>query len=179
NLPAGYAAMTHQTDSERDMLRDAIRRFMKSEVAPIVARHDSEKTFPFEILKGLAQFGYIGGQLSEEDGGMGLDKLTWAMMMEEAGYTWLSLRTMLNITNGPIQNLASQGTPEQKERYLKPLLASDRRVYTAISEPGTGPNMPQIQSRADLQGAHYVINGRKLWIRSGAFAYGRSVVDRP
>lgn len=170
--------MNQQTQSERDMLRDAIRRFMRSQVAPVVAKHDSEKTFPFEILQGLAQFGYIGGQLAEEDGGMGLDKLTWAMMMEEAGYTWLSLRTMLNITNGPIQNLASQGTPEQKERFLKPLLASERRVFTAISEPGTGSNIAQIQTRADLEGDDYVINGRKLWISNGAFADFGIVVAR-
>lgn len=170
--------MNQQTDTERDMLRDSIRRFMKSEVAPLVAKHDSEKSFPFEILKGLAQFGYLGGQLSEEAGGMDLDKLTWAMMMEEAGYTWLSLRTMLNITNGPIQNIAKEGTAEQKERFLKPLLAGDRRCFTAISEPGTGSNIAQIQTRADLVDDHYVINGRKLWISNGVFADFGIVVAR-
>lgn len=97
--------------AEQTMLRDSIRRFMKSEVAPVVARHDQERTFPFELLKPLAEFGYLGGRLAEEEGGMGLDQLTWAMLMEEAGYAWLSLRTMLNITNAAINKLAAEATP--------------------------------------------------------------------
>lgn len=170
--------MYYQINADQEMLRDSIRRFMKSEVAPLVSKHDVEKTFPFEILKGLSQFGYIGGRLPEDQGGMGMDQMTWAMLMEEAGYTWLSLRTMLNITNGSIQKLADEGTHEQKERFLKPLLAGERKCCTAISEPGTGSNIAQIQTRADLVGDHYVINGRKLWITNGAFADFVIVVAR-
>ena len=88
--------------SEQEMLRDSVRRFMKSEVAPHVAQHDRDKTFPFELLKELSQFGYIGGRLPEALGGMDMDQMTWAMLMEEAGYTWLSLRTMVNITNAAV-----------------------------------------------------------------------------
>ncbi|ABF09476.1 alkylation response protein AidB-like acyl-CoA dehydrogenase [Cupriavidus metallidurans] len=170
--------MFFEATPEQRLLRDNIRRFMQAEVAPLISRHDQEKTFPFEILKGLAQFGYIGGRLSEEQGGMGLDQLTWAMMMEEAGYAWLSLRTILNITNGPIAKLAAVGTPDQKTRFLDPLLACERKVFTAISEPGTGSNIAQIQTRADLKGDHYVLNGRKLWITNGAFADFGIVVAR-
>ncbi|MCO4891265.1 acyl-CoA dehydrogenase family protein [Cupriavidus sp. WGtm5] len=170
--------MFFEATPEQRLLRDNIRRFMQAEVAPLVSRHDQEKTFPFEILKGLAQFGYIGGRLSEEQGGMGLDQLTWAMMMEEAGYAWLSLRTILNITNGPIAKLAAVGTAQQKARFLAPLLACERKVFTAISEPGTGSNIAQIQTRADLDGDHYVLNGRKLWITNGAFADFGIVVAR-
>ncbi len=164
--------------AEQTMLRDSIRRFMKSEVAPVVARHDQERTFPFELLKPLAEFGYLGGRLAEEEGGMGLDQLTWAMLMEEAGYAWLSLRTMLNITNAAINKLAAEATPAQKERFLKPLLANERRCFSAISEPGTGSNIAQVQTRADLQGDHYVLNGRKLWITNGAFGDFGIVVAR-
>ncbi|MDB5820457.1 MAG: acyl-CoA dehydrogenase [Rhizobacter sp.] len=170
--------MVLEPDADQLVLRDSIRRFMKSEVTPLIHKHDEARTFPFEILKGLSQFGYIGGKLSEADGGMGLDHVMWAMLMEEAGYAWLSLRTMLNITNGPILKLAAEGTAEQKKRFLEPLLACERRCFTAISEPGTGSNMAQIQTRADLQGDHYVLNGRKLWISNGAFADFGIVVAR-
>lgn len=170
--------MNFTPHADQELLRDSVRRFMKSEVAPLVAKHDAEKTFPFELLKELAQFGYIGGRLPESEGGMGLDQFTWAMLMEEAGYTWLSLRTMLNITNGPIHKLAAEGTAAQKARFLAPLLASERRVFTAISEPGTGSNIAQVQTRADLEGDHYVLNGRKLWITNGAFGDFGIVVAR-
>lgn len=170
--------MSFTLDADQALLRDSIRRFMKSEVTPLIAKHDVERSFPFELLKELAQFGYIGGRLPEEEGGMGMDQLTWAMLMEEAGYAWLSLRTMLNITNGPIHKIAAEGTPAQKERFLKPLLASQRRCFTAISEPGTGSNIAQVQTRADLKDDHYVLNGRKLWITNGAFADFGIVVAR-
>lgn len=170
--------MYFELNADTGLLRDSIRRFMKNEVAPIVSQHDRDKTFPFEILKGLADFGYIGGTLPESEGGMGLDRLTWAMMMEEAGYTWLSLRTMLNITNAAIARIAAEGNTEQKKRFLEPMLANERRCFTAISEPGTGSNIAQIQTRADLQGDHYVLNGRKLWISNGAFADFGLVIAR-
>ncbi|KAB7598031.1 acyl-CoA dehydrogenase family protein [Verminephrobacter eiseniae] len=170
--------MNFTPDAEQTLLRENIRRFMKSQVAPLIARHDADKSFPFELLEELAQFGYIGGRLPQAEGGMDLDSLTWAMLMEEAGYAWLSLRTMLNITNGSIHKIAAEGTPEQKERFLQPLLASQRRCFTAISEPGTGSNIAQVQTRADLQGDHYVLNGRKLWISNGAFADFGIVVAR-
>lgn len=165
-------------DADQEMLRDSVRRFMKSEVAPIVSEHDKAKTFPFELLKELTPFGYIGGRLPESLGGMELDTMSWAMLMEEAGYTWLSLRTMVNITNAAINKLAAEANEEQKERFLKPLMASERRVFNAISEPGTGSNIAQVQTRADLQGAHYVLNGRKLWITNGVFGDFGIVVAR-
>ena len=170
--------MPTMPETEREALRDSIRRFMKKEVAPLVAKHDAARTFPYELMKELAQFGYLGGRLPESQGGMDLDALTWGMLMEEAGYTWLSLRTMCNITNGPIHKIANEGTPAQQERFLKPLMAGERRVFTAISEPGTGSNIAQIQTRADLKGDHYVLNGRKLWISNGAFADFGIVVAR-
>lgn len=169
-----YSVLT----SEQEMLRDSVRRFMKSEVAPHVAQHDRDKSFPFELLGELSQFGYIGGRLPEEDGGMGLDQMTWAMLMEEAGYTWLSLRTMVNITNAAINKLAAEANEEQKQRFLHPLLNSQRRVFNAISEPGTGSNIAQVQTRADLEGDHYVLNGRKLWITNGVNADFGIVVAR-
>ena len=66
--------MNFTPDADQALLRHSIRRFMKSEVTPLIAKHDVEKTFPFEILKGLAQFGYIGGRLPESEGGMGMDQ---------------------------------------------------------------------------------------------------------
>jgi len=170
--------MYYELNSDQEMLRDSIRRFMKTEVTPLISKHDVEKTFPFEILQGLSQFGYIGGRIPEELGGMNMDHMTWALLMEEAGYTWLSLRTMLNITNGSIQKIASEGTPDQIERFLKPLLSGQRKSCTAISEPGVGSNIAQIQTRADLVDDHYILNGRKLWITNGAFADFAIVVAR-
>ena len=88
--------MNFELGAEQTALRDSIRRFMKAEVAPLIQAHEAARTFPFELMPKLAQFGYLGGMLPEADGGMGIPHPTWAMMMEELGYTWLSLRTMVS-----------------------------------------------------------------------------------
>jgi alkylation response protein AidB-like acyl-CoA dehydrogenase len=160
--------MDFELNSDQVALRDSIRRFMKKEVLPIVAQHDANKTFPFELLAELGQFGYLGGILPESVGGLGLDYPTWAMMFEEAGYHWLSLRTLINTTNIPMIMLAGHANDEQRERFLDPLFKGKRTVFSAITEPNVGSNIAGIQTRAELKGDHYVLNGRKLWITNGA-----------
>lgn len=170
--------MSLQFSEEQEMLRSSVQRFLADRVAPIVAEHEAQRTFPFELLKELADFGYIGGQLPEADGGLGLDYVSWAVLMEEAGYTWLSLRTMLNILNGVATRLSDHGTADQKELFLRPLLAGELRCCAAMSEPGVGSDMASIQTRADLDGDHYVLNGRKMWITNGVHADFSIVIAR-
>ncbi|GAA5233065.1 acyl-CoA dehydrogenase [Verticiella sediminum] len=170
--------MTTTLDNEQAVLRDSIRRYIREHVTPHIVRHEAERSFPFEVLAGLRDFGYVGGMLPEADGGMDLDYLTWAMLMEEAGYAWMSLRTLLNITNGAINRLHALGTPDQKARFLQPLLEGRRKPCMGITEPDTGSNVAGIQTRAELRGDHYVLNGRKLWITNGAWADFAIVVAR-
>ena len=100
------------------------------------------------------------------------------MMMEEAGYHWSSLRTLLNTHNMPILLLANHATAEQRGRFLDPLFAGSRQVFSAITEPDVGSNVAGIQTRADRDGDSYVLNGRKLWITNGAWADFGIVVAR-
>ncbi|CAB3927093.1 acyl-CoA dehydrogenase family protein [Achromobacter anxifer] len=163
---------------EQQELQHSIRRFMLAEVAPLVAQHEKARTFPFELMPKLAELGYLGGNLPEDQGGHGIDMPTWAMMMEELGYHWLSLRTIVNITNGSIKRLAAHGSPAQKEKYLKPLMAGRLKACTGLTEPNTGSNIAGIQTRADLVGDEWVLNGRKLWITNGCDADFAMVVAR-
>lgn len=170
--------MSFDLSPEQQQLRDNLRRFMKAEVVPLIQRHEAARSFPFELMPRLAELGYLGGTLSEAQGGQGIDLPTWALMMEELGYHWLSLRTMVNITNGSINRLAAHGTPEQRARYLAPLLRGELRTCTGLTEPGTGSNIAGIQMRAELQGDEWVLNGRKLWITNGAHAEVAMIVAR-
>lgn len=170
--------MSLDLDSDQVALRDSIRRFMKAEVAPHVRRHESERSFPFELMPRLAEFGYLGGTLPEALGGHDIDRPTWAMMMEELGYHWLSLRTLVNITNGSINRLAHYGSPDQHERFLKPMLRGELRTCTGLSEPDVGSNIAGIQCKAELHGHEWVLNGRKMWITNGVAAQVAMVVAR-
>lgn len=170
--------MSLDLDSDQVALRDSIRRFMKAEVAPHVRRHESERSFPFELMPRLADFGYLGGTLPEALGGHDIDRPTWAMMMEELGYHWLSLRTLVNITNGSINRLAHYGSPDQHERFLKPMLRGELRTCTGLSEPDVGSNIAGIQCKAELHGQEWVLSGRKMWITNGVAAQVAMVVAR-
>ncbi|WP_395709605.1 acyl-CoA dehydrogenase family protein [Reyranella sp.] len=163
---------------EQRLLRDNIRRYLKEHVGPHIHKSEADKRFPFELIDGLGDFGYLGGHLPESAGGLGLDYLTWAVMMEEAGYCWLSLRVLLsglNIVAGIIENCSSEA---QKERFMRPLLRNRRRTFVSISEPGVGSNVAEIRTRADKRGDRWVLNGSKLWVTNGMFADFGIVVAR-
>lgn len=157
-------------DSEQQMLKDQIDKWLAANVTPKINEHEYAATFPFEILDDLKEFGYLGGKIPEADGGFDLPYVTWAMMMESAGYCWGSLRTIVNITNGTIQKLSAYGSDMQKEKYLQPLLANKLKTCTGLTEPNTGSNVRGVETRAVLKDGYYHISGRKLWITNGVNA---------
>ncbi|MFW8565600.1 acyl-CoA dehydrogenase family protein [Orrella sp. 11846] len=165
------------TDEQME-LRDNIRRFMSKHVTPLIQEYELKRTFPYQIMPMLGELGYLGGTLPESQGGHGIDYVTWAMMMEELGYHWLSMRTMVNITNGSINRLANYGSEEQKAKYLEPIMRGELKVCTGLTEPNTGSNIAGIQTKAELQGDEWVINGRKLWITNGYEADVAMIVAR-
>ncbi|TQM01940.1 acyl-CoA dehydrogenase family protein [Pseudonocardia kunmingensis] len=157
------------TDEQLE-LRASIRRYLDTEVAPAVDAHERAGTFPYEVLEGLREFGYLGGWLPEELGGFGMSRVTWAMMIEQLGYCWPSLRTMVNICNGPIERIARYGSEEHKERYLGRLFAGTARPFNGYTEPDVGSNVAGVRTKAVLDGDSWVLEGRKAWITGGAWA---------
>ncbi|WP_326540579.1 acyl-CoA dehydrogenase family protein [Pseudorhodoferax sp.] len=163
---------------EQVLMRDNIRRYLRQQVTPLIQAAEADRQFPYQALDGLADFGYLGGCLPESAGGLGLDFPTWAVMMEEVGYCWLSLRVMVNTLNIIAGLVNAYGSEEQKERFMRPLLANRRRAFVSISEPDVGSNVAEIKTRADKRGDRYVLNGSKLWITGGMFADFGIVVAR-
>lgn len=159
--------MDFALSSEQQMLKDSVRRFMTEHVAPIVAEHERREEFAWHLVPELAQFGYLGGLLPEDAGGYGMGYADFAILMEEAGYQWLSLRVVMNTMNIVATLLHAVGTAEQKEGFLKPLLGGKRKIWLAITEPDHGSNVAGIETRAVDKGDHYLVNGSKLWITNG------------
>lgn len=152
---------------EQDTLRAAVRRFLRERVAPRIDECEKNREFAWDLLPQLQQFGYLGGLLPESAGGFGLRYVDWAILMEEAGYSWLSLRVMMNSLNIIASLLHRHGTPAQQQRFLAPLLAGKLRHWMAITEPNHGSNVAGIETRAEDRGDHYLVNGEKLWITNG------------
>ena len=155
---------------EQRLLRDNARRFLAREVAPTVQRFERAGEFDWTLPARLREFGYLGGFLREDEGGYGLSYMDYALLMEEAGYTWASLRAILNTMNMAALMLARLGSPEQKARWLRPLLDGELRVWVGITEPDHGSDVASMTTRAVRDGDHYRIDGRKLWITNGAIS---------
>ncbi|HEY7703155.1 MAG TPA: acyl-CoA dehydrogenase family protein, partial [Candidatus Limnocylindrales bacterium] len=104
---------------EHALLRDTIRDFMASEVAPVVEEHERERRFPTDIVRRIGELGWLGIPIPEDEGGAGLDTLAYAIAVEEIGRVWGSLGLIVaahtSLGCGPL-HLA--GTDEQKHRFL-------------------------------------------------------------
>ena len=149
-------------------LRDSVRRFLATEVEPTVAGFERRGEFDWTLPARLREFGMLGGFLPESQGGVDLSHAGFAMLMEEAGHCWGSLRATLNTMNMAALMLARLGTPEQQARWLEPLLAGRLKVWVGITEPDHGSDVAGLRTRATRRGGDWVIDGRKLWITNGA-----------
>jgi alkylation response protein AidB-like acyl-CoA dehydrogenase len=148
-------------------LRDSIKKYLAREVEPLILESEKAHAISLDVFKGLSAFGYQGGQLPEEDGGFGLDYMTWAMMMEDLGYAWGSLRTSVSTTNAYLRTVSTYGTPDQKERFLAPAMRAEQHVANALSEAHGASDPSAIRTKAEDKGDHYLLNGEKMWITNG------------
>ncbi len=160
-----YFSKTHH------MVRKAVKEFVDKEVKPFIDEWEEQGEFPVELYKKAADVGILGTGYPEEYGGTPGDIFYKIATGEElmrsgsAGFT-ASLGSM-DIAIPPI---VRKGTQEQKERFVKPVLAGDKIAALAITEPGGGSDVANIQTRAVRDGDHYIVNGSKTFITSGCRA---------
>lgn len=167
NYPVRRFEPDDELSHEQQQLRETVARFFEREVTPHVAAFEQREEFDWSLPARLAEFGFLGGVLPESEGGYGMSAMDYTVLMEEAGYCWHSLRAIFNTMNMAIVLLSKLGTPEQKEKYLKPLMAGQLKVWVGITEPDHGSNVAGMETKARRDGDHYVVNGTKLWITNG------------
>jgi butyryl-CoA dehydrogenase len=152
---------------EHDEIREAVRRYAREQLAPHTARWDRDKEFPREALKGLAAMGLYGIAIAEQWGGAGLDYTAMAIACEEIAAGDCATATIVAVNNLVAGILNGYGNDEQKRRYLVPLAKGEMLGAFALTEPQVGSDAAAITTRAERQGAHYVLNGVKQFITSG------------
>jgi acyl-CoA dehydrogenase len=151
-------------DEDELLLQQTVRSYFDKRVAPLIAEHERNRTFAWELLPELYEFGYVRGVASEADGGDEISFMANAILMEEAGRIWGSLRTTMNIASMVAKLLSKAGTPEQKERFLAPLLRAERYGWFALTEPDAGSDAGAVRTTATPDGDGYRIKGNKLYI---------------
>jgi alkylation response protein AidB-like acyl-CoA dehydrogenase len=156
---------------EHLLLRDTIRDFMTTEVAPQVEQHERDRRFPTEIVKRIGELGWLGIPIPEDEGGAGLDTLAYAIAVEEIGRVWGSLGLIVaahtSLGCGPL-HLA--GSDAQKQRYLVPMASGKVLGAYGLTEPGAGSDAGGTRTTAKLEDDCWVLDGAKRFITNAGHA---------
>ena len=163
--------MDFQITEEQRLLRQTIREFAASEIAPVVAEHEREARFPRALVNRLwKDLGLGGMSCSEEYGGIGLDPVSYVLVIEELARVWPALAIAVSVHNSVgVQLIDRFGSPEQKRRYL-PRLTSEWLAAFSLSEPGAGSDVAAIRATARRDGDAYIVDGEKNWVTNGQSA---------
>lgn len=150
-------------------------------VAALIPAAERDRVFPTDIVPGLLDAGFVRGAVPVADGGLGLSHLQCALLMEEAGRCWGSVRTTVNVLTLVAELLSMAGTDEQKQRFLRPLLAGERFGWFAITEPEAGSDASALSTRAERRpDGSYLLTGHKSYITNathGDFGVVLATVD--
>lgn len=154
-----------------DMVRREAKEFVAKEIVPFVDEWEEAGEFPRELYKKAGDVGLLGIGYPEEWGGTPGDIffpiVAWEEIMRCGSGGVAAGLGSLNIALPPIIN---QGTTEQKERFVKPVISGDKIAALAITEPGGGSDVAGLQTSAVRQAEEYVVNGSKTFITSGCRA---------
>jgi alkylation response protein AidB-like acyl-CoA dehydrogenase len=146
------------------LFRDNIRQFADERVRPLVKEMDEKGIFDKTLIHEFFQLGLMGIEIPEQYGGGGAKFFEAILAVEELSRVDASAGVVVDVQNTLVNNaLLRWGNAEQKKRYL-PKMAADTVGAYALSEAGSGSDAFALQTRAELKGSDYVLNGRKLWI---------------
>jgi acyl-CoA dehydrogenase len=165
------------TDEQRQM-QEVARKFTRNQIIPAAAELDEKAEMPMDIIKGAFDFGLWNLNLPEQYGGMGLDHLTEAILLEEIAYGCLGVCGAWAGNSLGLTPILLAGTEEQKNRWLcqfgqEPLFAA-----FCITEPNAGSDVSAVRTQAKRVGDEYLLNGVKHFITHGGIAQMHTVFAR-
>ena len=156
---------------DQTMIRDAVRAFVREQVAPNAAAWDRDRSFPAEALSGLAALGCYGVAVPEQWGGAGLDYRSLAIVLEEIAAGDGATSTIVSVNNCPVCSiLMAWGNDEQKAEWLRPLASGAMLGAFCLTEPQVGSEAAGLRTTAERDGGDWVLNGVKQFITSGKHA---------
>jgi acyl-CoA dehydrogenase len=155
---------------EQESLRDLARKFARTEMAPHAAECDRTSRFPDEIYRKAFELGLMNLNVPTECGGSGLAVLEACLIVEELAHACGGMTTSVIANCLALEPILLGGSPEQKERWLKPFCAEYNLASFCLTEPSGGSDAGSLKTRARREGEEYVLDGEKCFITNAPHA---------
>jgi len=163
--------MDFDLTDEQKLVRDTARDFTNGEIVPRARENDRNHHFDVELVRKIADQGYLGAIVPREYGGAGLDYLTYGLIVEEVGRGCSAMRTVISVQTSLVcSSILRWGTEEQKQKYLPELCSGEWLGCFGLTEPDTGSDAANQKTRARKIDGGWSISGSKMWISMGNFA---------
>ncbi|MGO9475111.1 MAG: isovaleryl-CoA dehydrogenase [Rhodomicrobium sp.] len=160
-----YRGLDFGLGQDADMLRETVRSFSATEIAPRAGEIDRTNKFPRDLWQPMGALGLHGITVEEEWGGTGLGYLDHCIAMEEVSRASASVGLSYGAhSNLCVNQIRRNGSEEQKRRYLPKLISGEHVGSLAMSEAGSGSDVVSMATRAEKRGSRFVLNGTKMWI---------------
>ena len=157
---------------EQQLIRETARDFADREIIPRARDNDRAERFDLELVKKIADMGYLGAPVAEEYGGRSLDYISYGLVVEEIGRGDSSARTVVSVQTSLVAGSIEQwGTEEQKRALLPKLCSGEWLGCFGLTEPGTGSDAASVATRATRVNGGWKISGSKMFISQGCHAH--------
>lgn len=156
-------------DETNAMIADQFHRFADERVSPHAhGWHVRDELIPLDVIQDMAELGVFGLTIPEADGGLGLGKVSMCVVTEELSRGYIGVGSLGTRSEIAAELIRLNGTPEQKEKYLKPIAAGALLPTAVFTEPNHGSDLARIRTRATRDGDVYRVKGNKIWITHAA-----------
>ena len=163
--------MDFELTDEQKLVRETARSFTDKEIIPAAKENARNAHFDTDLVKKIADQGYLGAIVPRDYGGAGLDYITYGLIVEEIGRGDSAMRTVISVQTSLVCSaILKWGTEEQKQHYLPKLCSGEWLGCFGLTEPDTGSDAANQKTRAKKTDDGWLINGAKMWISMGNFA---------
>jgi len=163
--------MDFRLTEDQEAVRSSVREFAQREIAPYARDWDREERFPWEVVEKIKPLGYFGAPIPEEHGGMGLDAISYAILVEEIARADSSIRSIISVNCSLVGlTIVKWGTAEQKARWNPKLASGEIFGCFGLTEPDSGSDAGAMKTRAVRDGDDWVLSGSKMFITNGTVA---------
>jgi len=162
--------MDFRFTDEQLMLKEILRKMVVDKIGPAAAENDIKNTFAKESINLIGKQGLMGIIIPEEYGGLGLDYLTFSIVVEELSKGDASVAAIMGAHNLGLSGILHFGSEEQKRTYLPELARGEKLAAFALTEPSSGSDIAETKSKGVLEGENFILNGTKHFITNGGVA---------